>query len=176
MNKQGKAVVIAELKEKFSQYNNFYIADTSTLTVEDINALRRTCFEKGIQVVAAKNTLIQKALEQVEANDYTELYDSLVGHSTLMFSENANLPAKVIKEFRSSKDKKKPELKIAYIDTDVFKGDSQLDALVALKSKYELLGEIVGLLQSPAKNVVSALQSGGKTLAGIVKTLSEKEG
>lgn len=172
MTRSEKTNAIEELKLKFQESNNFYIADSSTLTVEQINALRRTCFEKDIEVKVVKNTLAIKAMEQVEDKEFSALFDSLKGPSTIFFAEVANAPAKVMKEFR--KDNEKPVLKAAYIDSDVFVGDDQIDVLAALKSKEELVGEIIVLLQSPAKNVVSALKSGGSKLAGIVKTLQER--
>lgn len=172
MTRSEKTNAIEELKLKFQESNNFYIADSSTLTVEQINALRRTCFEKDIEVKVVKNTLAIKAMEQVEDKEFSALFDSLKGPSTIFFAEVANAPAKVMKEFRKSNEK--PVLKAAYIDSDVFVGDDQIDVLAALKSKEELVGEIIVLLQSPAKNVISALKSGGSKLAGIVKTLQER--
>ena len=171
MNREEKQQVIDDLKKKFSEATNFYVADTSGLTVLEVNALRRICFESGIEMRVAKNTLIYKALEVTQKQD--ELEPALKGQSAIFFSEVSNAPAKVIKKFR--KDKERPVLKAAYIDSDIFLGDTQLDALVDLKSKEELVGEIIGLLQSPAKNVVAALLSGKNKLAGILKTLSEKE-
>lgn len=173
MRKEEKSLVIEDLKEKFDQNPNFYITDSSALTVEQINKFRRICFEKGIEVLVVKNTLARKAMESFdESKGFAGLYDSLHGPTTLLFSTTANLPAKVIKKFRDSAEK--PLVKAAYIDTSIFVGDDQLDALTSLKSKEELVGEIIGLLQSPAKNVVSALKSSGGKLAGIVKTLQER--
>ena len=174
MKKQDKSVLIDELKEKFEQNSNFYLADSSSLTVAQINNFRRVCYEKGIEVLVVKNTLARKAMESFdESKNYAELYDILKGPTTLLFASTANLPAKVIKEFR--KKDEKPLIKAAYVDTSIFVGDNQIDALISLKSKEELVGEIIGLLQSPAKNVISALKSGGNTLAGLVKTLQERE-
>jgi len=141
------------------------------MTVEQVNKFRRICFEKGVKVRLAKNTLITKALEANNIN-VDDLALALKGQTVLLFSEVANEPARLIKQFR--KDGERPSLKAAYIDTAVFIGDNQLEALSSLKSKAELVGEIIGLLQSPAKNVIGALQSGGQKLSGIVKTLSEK--
>lgn len=173
MRKEGKSVLIEELKDKFDQNPNFYIADSSALTVAQINNFRRICFEKGIEVLVVKNTLAQKALESFdESKNFAELYGALKGPTTLLFSSTANLPAKVIKQFRKTAEK--PLIKAAYIDTSIFIGDDKLEALVTLKSKEELVGEIIGLLQSPAKNVISALKSGGGTLAGLVKTLQDR--
>ncbi|MEM7549127.1 MAG: 50S ribosomal protein L10 [Bacteroidota bacterium] len=178
MNRQEKTQIIDELVTKFKDNSVFYVTDASGLTVAEVNRLRRMCFEKGVEYKVVKNTLIKKALDQLEA-DYTSFDDEvLAGFSGLMFTpESGNLPAKVIKEYRK-KDAKgnRPLLKGASIDTDLFIGEQQLDSLSTLKSKVELLGEIITLLQSPAKNVISALQSGESKLAGIVKTLSEKEG
>jgi large subunit ribosomal protein L10 len=173
MRKEEKAVLIDDLKSKFDENSNFYITDSSALTVEQINNFRRICFDKGIEVLVVKNTLAKKALESFdEGRNYAKLYDSLHGPTTLLFSSTANLPAKIIKEFRKSAEK--PVIKAAYIDTSIFVGDDQMDALVNLKSKEQLIGEIIGLLQSPAKNVISALKSGGSTIAGLVKTLQER--
>lgn len=171
MTREEKNQVFEELKAKFASNSIFYLTDSSTLTVESINKFRRKCFEKGIEFRVAKNTLIKKALE-ANGGDYAELYSSLHGPTAIMFSSVANMPAKVLKDFRESSEK--PVLKAAYIESAVFVGDNQLDSLCKLKSKEELIGEIVGLLQSPARNVISALQSGGSTIAGVVKTLSEK--
>jgi large subunit ribosomal protein L10 len=172
MKKEEKAVIIGELAELLNKYPNVYITDTSALTVAKTNQLRRLCFDKGIKMLVAKNSLIQKAMEQNNAEAYGGIFEALKGTSALMFSETGNVPAKVIKEFRRKNDK--PLLKGAYIDTAVFLGDNQLDTLVSLKSRNELVGEIIGLLQSPAKNVISALKSSGGKLAGILKTLSER--
>jgi large subunit ribosomal protein L10 len=174
MRKEEKQEVVSALTEKMKEYGNFYITDTSSLTVAKINNIRRKCFEKEIGMQVVKNTLIKKALEQLDG-DVSPLFDVLKGSSSIMFSTNANAPAKLIKELRKGKEEK-PVLKAAYVDSAVFIGDNQLEALVNLKSREELIGEIIGLLQSPAKNVISALQSGGNKLAGIVKTLQEREG
>jgi large subunit ribosomal protein L10 len=171
MRKEEKHEVVQALAEQFRSYGNFYIADTANLTVEKVNVIRRKCFEQGIEVKVAKNTLIRKALEDAGIVS-DEITGVLKGSSTLFFSETGNAPAKLIKDLRKTSDK--PVLKGAYIDSAVFIGDNQLDVLTKLKSREELVGEIIGLLQSPAKNVVSALQSGGNTLAGLVKTLQER--
>lgn len=174
MTKTEKAAVIEELKEKFSEFDFFYITDASTMTVEDVNKLRGKFFEKDVQMKVVKNTLAKKALEAAdESKGYEPLYDALKGPSALLFTKTANVPAKVIKEFRKGGGER-PVLKAAYIDSGVFIGDDQIDALASLKSKEELLGEIISLLQSPAKNVLSALQSGGQTIAGLVKALEER--
>lgn len=173
MLKTEKAQVIDQLREKINNTPNIYVADSSSLTVEQVNKLRALCFEKGVEMKVVKNTLAIKAMEpNAEEKNYTPLFDVLKGPTTLLFSDVSNAPAKIIKEFRKSADK--PVLKAAYIDTDVFVGDDQVDALVALKSKDELIGDVIMLLQSPAKNVISALKSGGSTIAGLVKTLQER--
>lgn len=171
MNKAEKTKQIEELKKKFSKSSSFYITNTEGLTVKEVNMLRRICFENGVEMRVAKNTLIYKALEVTGKQN--ELEVALKGQTSILFSDVANAPAKVVKKFR--KDKEKPALKAAYIDAMVFIGDEHLDALANLKSKSELIGEIISLLQSPAKNVLSALLSGKNKLAGIVKTLSERE-
>jgi len=171
MRKEEKHEVVQALTEQIKSYGNFYITDTADLTVEKVNVIRRKCFEKGIAIKVAKNTLIRKALESAGIES-DEINGVLKGSSTLFFSESGNAPAKLIKELRKTSDK--PVLKGAYIDAAVFIGDNQLDMLTMLKSKEELVGDIIGLLQSPAKNVVSALKSGGGTLAGLVKTLQER--
>jgi large subunit ribosomal protein L10 len=171
MRKEEKHDVVLALKEQIESFSNLYIADTSNLTVAAVNDIRRKCFDSGIKMQVAKNTLIKKALEAA-SGEYAELYDVLKGSSTLLFSNSGNAPAKLIKALRASGDK--PLLKAAYIDSAIFIGDNQLNALVNLKSKEELIGEIIGLLQSPAKNVISGLQSGKNKLAGIVKALEQR--
>lgn len=173
MTREDKKIAIEELKGKFEDSSFFYVTDSSSLTVEQVNKLRKLCFEKDIEIKVYKNTLIKKALEEnADEKGYEPLYDALKGPTALMFSNVANAPAKLIKEFREDHDK--PVLKAAYIDSDVFVGDESIDALAALKSKEDLLGEIVLLLQSPAKNVISALKSGGSTIAGLLKALEER--
>lgn len=172
MNKQEKEAIVSDLADQFRNYKFVYITDTANLTAAKDNSLRRSLHKHGIRLQVAKNTLIRKAME-LSGNDYGDLPSVLVGSSSLMFSEEAKVPAVAIKEFRKSSDK--PVLKGAYIDSDVFIGDKELDALIKLKSKDELIGEVIGLLQSPATNVISALKSGGDKLAGIVKTLEERE-
>lgn len=174
MTPAQKQEAIELLKEKFSQYNNFYVTNTESLTVEQISKLRRICFEKNVEMKVAKNTLIRKALEQLDENRYKAAFDSLHGVTALMFSESPKEPAIVISDFRSPKNEK-PVLKAAFIDGDVFVGDDQLAALKSLKDKKELVGDIIGLLQSPAKNVISALNAGNK-LASLVKALEERAG
>jgi large subunit ribosomal protein L10 len=172
MKREEKDVIIESITELLDKYPNVYVADTSALTVAKTNELRRLCFTKGVKMLVAKNSLIQKAMEKNNAEAFEGIFAALKGTSALMFSETGNVPAKVIKEFRRKNEK--PVLKGAYIDTAVFLGDNQLDTLTALKSRNELIGDIIGLLQSPAKNVISGLKSGGGKLAGIIKTLSER--
>ena len=173
MNKEEKYELVQALTEQMKEYGNFYITDTSNLTVAKVNNIRRKCFENEISMQVAKNSLIKKAMEAVGGN-FSSVFDVLKGSSSILFSKSGTAPAKLIKQLRREGDK--PVLKAAYIDSSIFIGDNQLDTLVNLKSKEQLIGEIVGLLQSPAKNVISALQSGGNKLAGIVKTLQEREG
>ena len=171
MNKEEKYNLVLALTEQMKEYGNFYITDTSDLTVAKVNNIRRQCFENDITMQVAKNSLIKKAMEAA-GGDFTTVYDVLKGSSSILFSKSATAPAKLIKKLRKQGDK--PVLKAAYIDSSIFIGDNQLDTLIKLKSKEQLIGEIVGLLQSPAKNVISALQSGGNILAGVVKTLQER--
>jgi large subunit ribosomal protein L10 len=171
MNKEEKHEVVLALTEQMKEYGNFYITDTSNLTVAKVNDIRRKFFESDITMQVAKNSLIKKAMEAV-GGDFSPMYDALKGSSSILFSKSATAPAKLIKQLRRTGDK--PVLKAAYIDSSVFIGDKQLDTLINLKSKEQLIGEIIGLLQSPAKNVISGLQSGGNKLAGIVKTLQER--
>jgi len=171
MKKEEKHEVVLALTETIAEYGNFYITDTANLSVAKVNDIRRKCFENDIKMQVAKNKLIRKAME-ASAGDSSEMFDVLKGSSSILFSKSANAPAKLIKQLRKSGDK--PVLKAAYIDSAIFIGDNQLDALVNLKSKEELVADIIALLQSPAKNVISGLQSGGNKLAGIVKTLQER--
>ena len=174
MTKSEKAAAIDQLKVKFDESQFFYVTDSSTLTVAEVNELRGLCFKEGIEMRVVKNTLAKKALETFgEEKGYAPLMDILKGPTALMFTDVANDPAKVLKEFRG-KDGERPILKAAYIDQDVFIGDDQIDALASLKSKEDLIGEIVTLLQSPIKNVLGSLQSGGNTIAGLVKALQER--
>jgi large subunit ribosomal protein L10 len=157
MTKVQKNEVIELLKEKFSQYNNFYITNTESLTVEQVNKLRRVCFDKQVEMKVAKNTLIKKALESLDAEKYAAVYDSLHHVTALMFSDNPKDPALILSSFRSESKLEKPVLKAAFINGDVFVGDNQLATLTKIKTKQELIGEVIGLLQSPAKRVLSAL-------------------
>lgn len=173
MTKEQKNEVIEALKEKFSQYNNFYITNTESLSVDQVGKLRRICFNKNVEMKVAKNTLIKKALEALNEQRFSNVFDSLHGVTALMFSENAKEPALIISDFRRDSKGELPLLKAAFVDGDVFAGNNQLEALKTLKSKQDLIGEIIGLLQSPAKNVISALNAGGK-LASLVKALEER--
>jgi len=173
MTKEQKNEVIEVLKDKFSQYNNFYVTNTESLTVEQVTKLRRICFNKKVEMKVAKNTLIKKALESIDEKRYSGVFDSLNGVTALLFSESAKDPALIISTFRKESNGEKPVLKAAFIDGDVFVGDSQLATLRDLKSKQDLIGEIIGLLQSPAKNVISALNAGNK-LAGLIKAVESR--
>lgn len=173
MNKDQKNEVIEALKEKFNQYNNFYVTNTESLTVAQVTKLRRICFDKNVEMKVAKNTLIKKALESIDSTKFTGVYESLNGVTALLFSENAKEPALIISSFRADTKGEKPVLKAAYIDSSIFVGDKELESLKTLKSKNDLIGEIIGLLQSPAKNVISGLNAGAK-LASLVKALEER--
>lgn len=175
MTKAEKTLVIEELAGKFADSKYFYVTDCSELNVETINKLRRTCFEQNIQLKVVKNTLIKKALEKAaESNEenYEDLYGVLKGSSAVMFTETGNAPAKLIKKFREDNDK--PVLKAAFVESEVYVGDDQIDALVSIKSKEELIGDIVLLLESPIKNLLGSLQSGGNTISGLLKALEER--
>ncbi|MBK8628260.1 MAG: 50S ribosomal protein L10 [Saprospiraceae bacterium] len=173
MTRTDKGLLIQELKEKFENSSYFYVTDASTLSVAKINQLRRTCFEKGIEIKTVKNTLAIKAMdEHAESKNFKAIFSAFKGQSTVLFSNDGKLPATVIKTFRG-KDAK-PELKAAYIDSDIFFGDDQLELLTKLKTKNELIGDVIFMLQSPAQNVISALKSGGSTIAGLLKTLEER--
>ncbi|HMP91464.1 MAG TPA: 50S ribosomal protein L10 [Phnomibacter sp.] len=173
MTKDQKNEVIEVLKDKFAQYSNFYITNTESLTVAQVGKLRRVCFDKQVELKVAKNTLIKKALEAIDESRFSEVYDSLHGVTALMFSENPKEPALILSSFRTDSKLDKPVLKAAFIDGSVFVGDDQLAALKELKSKQDLIGEIIGLLQSPAKNVISGLNAGGK-LASLIKALEDR--
>lgn len=172
MTREEKAQAIENLTVQLGDSTNIYLTDVSGLDAAKTSNLRRACYKAGIELTVVKNTLLAKAMEASDKN-FGDLTDVLKGNTAMMFSEVGNAPAKVIKDFRKKSDR--PILKGAYIEEAIYLGDDQVEALVNIKSKEELIGEIITLLQSPAKNVVSALQSGGGTLAGIIKTLSEKE-
>ncbi len=172
MTREEKSIAIQDLTAQLADTGVVYIADISGLNAQATSNLRRAAFRAGIKLEVVKNTLLTKAMEASD-NDYGDLPSILKGNTSIFISETGNAPAKLIKEFRKKSDK--PILKGAYINEAVYIGDEQLDALVALKSKEEVIGDIIGLLQSPAKNVISALKSGGSTIAGLVKTLSERQ-
>jgi large subunit ribosomal protein L10 len=157
MTKEQKNEVIELLKGKFSQYSNFYVADTESLSVEQVGKLRRACFNKQVEMKVAKNTLIKKALESLDSEKYSGVYESLHKVTALMFSENPKDPALIISSFRKESNGEKPVLKAAFINGDVYTGDNQLKTLTQIKTKNELIGEVIGLLQSPAKRVLAAL-------------------
>jgi len=173
MTRSEKVAAVESLKEKFNEYSFFYLTDFTHLTVEQINKLRGMCYENDVNMLVAKNTLISKAFEAIgDDNGYSGLAPALKGPTAIMFSKVGNVPAKLIKEFRGKDEK--PVLKAAYIDSDIFLGDENVDVLASLKSKGQLIGEVIGLLQSPAKNVISALKSGGSTIMSLLKTLEER--
>ena len=175
MRKEVKKQIIDELVEEINSYPHLYITDVSGLNASDTGTLRRLCFERNIKLVVTKNTLLKKAFERADGN-YEELYEALKAPTAVMFSAEGSTPAKLIKEFRKKNAKlERPEIKAAFVEESAYVGADLLETLVAIKTKNELIGELVALLQSPAKNVISALQSGGQTIAGLVKTLSEKE-
>lgn len=175
MTPAQKSEVIEMLKEKFSQYNNFYITDTESLTVEQVGNLRRHCFNKQVEMKVAKNTLIKKALEAIDAEKYSGVIDSLHNVTALMFSESPKEPALIISSFRKENNNERPVLKAAFINGDVFVGDNQLAALKNIKTKNELIGEVLGLLQSPAKRVIAALLHNAETKGGSTEAPSAPE-
>ena len=170
MTKQEKNEVIDLLKGKFSQYNNFYITDTESLTVAQVTNLRRHCFDKQVEMKVAKNTLIKKALESLDAEKYAGVYDSLHKVTALLFSENPKDPAVIISGFRKANNNERPVLKAAFINGDVFVGDNQLKALTQIKTKNELIGEVIGLLQAPIQRVLGALQNKDAAVAAEAAT------
>lgn len=172
MKKEGKDQIIESLVETIGKYNTLYITDIANLNAQKTFALRKACFDKGIKLIVVKNKLFQKALEKSEGQ-FEELYAVLNQATAVMFSNESSVPAKLIKEFRKTNDK--PILKAAYVQESVYVGDDQLDALTHIKSKEELIGDIILMLQSPVNNVISSLQSGQHLLAGLVKTLSDRE-
>ena len=170
MKKEDKEILIAKLGEQINEYPHFYLVDVHGLNAEATSNLRRKCFGAGIKMVVVKNTLLQKALEKSEV-DYSPLFDSLKGSTAVFFTQVANAPAKLLKEV--GKDGV-PGLKAAYAEEGFYVGADQLDALCSIKSKNEVIADVVALLQSPAKNVISSLQSGGQTIHGVLKTLGER--
>lgn len=170
MKKEDKGLVIQKIVETLNSYSNFYLVDTTALNADATSKLRRNCFNNGIKMLVVKNTLLHKALESIEG-DFSPLYDSLAGTTAVFFSEVANAPAKLLKDYEKDGV---PSLKAAYAEEGFYVGADQLDALVSIKSKNEVIADIIALLQSPAKNVISALQSGGTTIHGVLQTLSER--
>ncbi|MGB1102529.1 MAG: 50S ribosomal protein L10 [Crocinitomicaceae bacterium] len=173
MTREEKSQYIEDLAGKLSESGVFYLTDTAGLTVETVNQLREKCFKSNIELRVVKNTLLKKAMEQIEDKNYEDLYGVLAGPTAIMFAEAGNAPAKLIKDFR--KKHEKPLLKGAFIEEAIYTGEENLEFLTSIKSKEELIGDIITLLQSPAKNVISGLKSGGGKLAGILQTLSERE-
>lgn len=173
MKKEDKQIVIAQLGEKLKEYSHFYLVDVAGLNAQQTSDLRRKCFQQEIKMVMVKNTLLQKAFE-AEETDFSAMYECLTGTTAVFFCNTANVPAKLIKA--EGKATGIPALKAAYAEEGVYVGADQLDMLCAIKSKEEVLAEVVALLQSPAKNVISALQSAGQTIHGVLKTLGEREG
>ena len=175
MNKEDKSAIIEQLQATLNEYAHFYLADIGGLNAAQTSELRRVCYKEDVKLVVVKNTLLQKALDSSSV-DFSELYGSLKGETSLMLCNTANVPAKLISDFSKRKDNKskKPLLKAANVEESFYVGENHLETLIHIKSKNELIGEIIGLLQSPAKNVVSALQSGGSTIHGLLKTLGER--
>lgn len=173
MKKEEKGLIISKIAETIKEYGCFYLVETAGLDAEKTSALRRECFKNDIKLMVVKNTLLHKALETLDGN-YDELYPALKGASSLMCANVGNAPAKLLKKFRQ-KDDILPRLKAAYVEETIYVGEDQLETLANIKSKNELIADVVALLQSPAKNVISALQSGGNTIHGILETLSKKE-
>ena len=172
MRREEKEVIIDNLAQRLDQAKHFYLTDISSLNAEETSNLRRKCFEKEISLLVVKNTLLRKAMEKSEG-DFNDLYDVLKDSTSIMFCESGNIPAKLIKEMRKTMDR--PLLKAAFVEESIYIGDDQLETLSKIKSKEELLGDLLVLLQSPATNLVSALASSSSKLAGALKTLSEKE-
>lgn len=172
MKSSDKKVIIDNLQEQIDSYNHFYLTDISGLNAENTSNLRRLCFKQNVKLVVVKNTLLRKALESSNKN-VEEIYDALKGNTSVMFTADANVPAKLIKDF--SKRHKKPVLKAAYVQESIYIGADQLEALIAVKSKNELIADVVALLQSPMKTVLGQLQSGGNIIHGVLKTLGERE-
>ncbi|MBM6959704.1 50S ribosomal protein L10 [Bacteroides caecigallinarum] len=169
MRKEDKGAIISQLADTVKQYGHFYLVDTTAMDAASTSELRRKCFNAGIKLMVVKNSLLHKALMSLDV-DFSPLYDSLKGTTSVMFTETANVPAKLLKEYKEGV----PALKAAYAEEGFYVGADQLDALATIKSKNEVIADIIALLQSPAKNVVSALQSGGNTIHGVLKTLGER--
>lgn len=171
MKKEDKGIIIENIKEVVSQYPHFYLAETSGMNAQQVSDLRRACFKADIKMLVVKNKLMIKALDQLDV-DYSQLYGSLKENTAVLFTNVGNAPAKLIKTFNDKK--MKPVLKAAYVEESVYIGENQLEVLANIKSKNELIADVIALLQSPAKNVVSALQSGSNTIHGVLKTLAER--
>ena len=171
MKKEDKSAIIEQIKANVGEYSHLYLVDAFGLNAEQTSNLRRQCFKEDIKLVVVKNTLLEKALDALEP-DYSPLYETLKGSTSILLSNTGNAPAKLIKKFGEKTGI--PRLKAAYVEESFYIGENQLDALIHIKSKNELIGDLIALLQSPAKNVISALQSGGNTLHGVLKTLAEK--
>lgn len=173
MRKEDKNQLIEVLTEELLQASTFYLTDTSAMNSENTSQLRRLCFKQDIRLKVVKNTLLYKAMERTGRN-YSELYPALKGSTSIMFSEAGNGPARLIKEFKDKFKSEKPVLKGAFVEETSYLGENQLEFLLTIKSRNELIGDLIGLLQSPSRNVISALQSSGGKLAGVVKTLAER--
>ncbi|NLO70696.1 MAG: 50S ribosomal protein L10 [Porphyromonadaceae bacterium] len=174
MKKEDKSTLIKELEATIGAYPHFYLTDIGGLDAAETSEFRRLCYNKEIKLLVVKNTLLKKALENSDV-DYSQLYDSLKGETSLMLSATGNLPAKVIKDYSKKNKKKKPVLKAAYVEESFYIGANTLEELISIKSKNELLGEVIGMLLSPVNDVMSALQSGANTIHGVLDTLSERE-
>ncbi len=174
MKREDKNAIVDNIAEMIGDNNHFYLADIGGLNAEDTSNFRRACYNKNIKLVVVKNTLLIKALGKEEGK-YDELFDSIKGSTSIMFTEIGNAPAKLIQDFRKGKKHGKPILKSAFVEESVYVGDDMLDALSSIKSKEELIGDIVLILQSPMKNVISSLQSGGNILHGVLETLANKK-
>lgn len=173
MKKEDKSAIIEQIESTIQGYAHFYLADIAGLNAAETSNLRRTCNKQDIKLLVVKNTLLRQALEN-STIDYSELYGTLKGETSILLSNSGNAPAKLIKDFSKASKSKKPVLKAAYVEESFYIGENQLDALISIKSKNELIGDVIGMLQSPVKNVMSALQSGGTTIHGVLKTLSER--
>ena len=175
MNRDQKNAEITRIAQELKSNPVFYLTDASTLSVEDTNALRRACFAGKIKMQVVKNTLLKKAMDSIEGVDYSEMYSALHGPTAVMYSDTGNAPAKLLKDFLKKNPKfEKPALKAAYVEETIYVGSNQLETLCNIKSKNELIGDVIALLQSPAKNVISALKSSESKLAGLVKTLESR--
>ncbi|HBI81053.1 MAG TPA: 50S ribosomal protein L10 [Bacteroidales bacterium] len=173
MRREDKNALIDKLTEQINQYPHFYFTDISGLNAEATHTLRKTCFEKKVKLVVVKNTLLKKALERSGKTDFSPVFETLKGPTSVMFTDTGNVPAKLIKDFRRAYPK--PLFKAAYVEESIYVGENQLDVLATLKSKNELIADVIALLQSPARNVIGSLQAGGQKLSGVIKTLSERQ-